>query len=589
MESFALPTDVSGQQNTSALNAALQIVDDAWSELQRRPFVQLRMGVAPPRLPDVSFAEAERRSAVGRSLLRRLDSLDLSALPHDLALTLRLARFRAHTWSQEAQWYWTVLDPRGVGSFGLFLPTAYCGGYLLNYVHNQLASFSFLEPGDADRYLGLVADYARLIDQFTARTAGQTERGIYMPRVQVHQARALLAKFKSGARAALSVAPQRLAAWATTHFEQEVERRIVTQIEPAFDRALEGLAEDYFAQAPETVGIGQYPGGAELYAELVKLHTTLELTPEQVHARGLERMAEIEASMSAIRDELGFKGNGAAFLTHLNQDPRWRADTVEGVTAVFQRYIDRLKPHLSDYFSTLPQASYGVAPLPEALQGSMTFGYYDPPRSDRRQGRYLFNGSNLTQQPLFNLGALTYHELMPGHHLHLASQQENEGLHPFRAHSFVTAYIEGWAEYAATLAGETGLYEYPEERYGRLVMDAFLTCRLIVDTGMNVLGWSLERARDYMRAHSGMGETEIRTESIRYSCDYIGQALAYKLGDTQILALRERMRRALGAHFDLKDFHAAILEPGALPLPDLEWHVEYEIERLKQRYVDAVR
>jgi uncharacterized protein (DUF885 family) len=176
---------------------------------------------------------------------------------------------------------------------------------------------------------------------------------------------------------------------------------------------------------------------------------------------------------------------------------------------------------------------------------------------------------------------LLYHELVPGHHLHIATQQENPRLHPFRMHNFVNAFNEGWAEYAATYAGEIGMYEEPEERYGRLVMDAFLTCRLVVDTGMNVLGWSLERARDYMRSHSGMAEAEILTESLRYSCDLPAQALAYKLGDTQILDLRERMRRALGARFEIKEFHAAVLGPGALPMPELAWHVEREIERLR--------
>ena len=150
-----------------------------------------------------------------------------------------------------------------------------------------------------------------------------------------------------------------------------------------------------------------------------------------------------------------------------------------------------------------------------------------------------------------------------------------------RTHSFVNAYNEGWAEYAATCAGEIGMYERPEERYGRLVMDAFLTCRLVVDTGMNALGWPLERAREYMRAHSGMAETEVLSETLRYSCDLPGQALAYKLGDTQIMALRERMRGALGPKFDLKSFHSAVLGPGALPMTDLEWHVDWQIEQLR--------
>lgn len=563
------------------LRSAWSVIDEAWREMQLSPFVQSHTGTPLTQLPDVSFANAERRSKAGSSILERLDALGSCALPHELALTLRLARFRAETWSREAEWYWMVIDPEGIGCFGLFLPTAYCGGKLLNALKAQLASFDFAEAADVDRYLALVAGYGRLVDQFTERTAGQAQRGIRMPKVQVHQARALLTAFKAGARAALGVAPERLVAVGHGRFARDLESRMSACVEPAFDRALAGLSNDYLAQAPEAVGMGQFPGGEEIYAELVRLHTTLDLTPEQVHARGLERMAEIEASIDAIQSELGFAGDSAGFGARLSSDPRWRADTAERVTAIFQRYMDRLTPHLSGNFPLLPHASYGVAPLPETLQRSMTFGYYDPPRKDRDRGLYMFNPANMTKRPLFNIGALTYHELMPGHHLQLAVQHENpRDLHPLRAHSFVNAYVEGWAEYAATFAGEIGMYELPEERYGRLEMDAFLTSRLVVDTGMNVMGWSLERGRDYLRSRGRLPEAEVLTESARYSCDIPGQALAYKLGDKEILAMRERMRSAMGSRFDIKDFHRSILGPGALPLRDLGWHVNHEIDLL---------
>jgi uncharacterized protein (DUF885 family) len=177
---------------------------------------------------------------------------------------------------------------------------------------------------------------------------------------------------------------------------------------------------------------------------------------------------------------------------------------------------------------------------------------------------------------------------MPGHHLQLSAQLENESLHPFRKYGSLNAYNEGWAEYAVAFAGEIGGYEQPEERYGLLINDAFLTSRLVVDTGMNALGWSLQRARDYMRAHSGLSDEEVASESIRYSCDMPGQALAYKLGDTEIHALRQQMRCALGSRFTLKGFHTLVVGVGALPFPDLKWHTEHEIERLtKESSPDA--
>lgn len=543
------------------LQEATSILNAAWDELQRAPYVQAR--VAPQAMVslDVSLGEAERRSAVGREILARLMKLETSDLPHSLALALRMVRFRAHHWARQADWYWLGFDARGTGQFGLFLPTAYSGGYLLNFAQSRLVTSSDRKD---EAYAALIDDYSRLLQQFVDRTAGQAERGIRMPKPQVLQARALLAAFRANA-------------WAAARGDTAA-----VTLDAVFERALQGLSDEYLSLAPDRVGIRQYPGGEEVYCELVRLHTTLDLTPEQVHARGLERMAQIEESISGIQAELGFGGDAPGFLAHLNEDARWRASTVEGVTSFFQRYIDRLERRFDDFFASRPQAAYGVAPLPAALEQSMTYGHYDAPKSDRPRGLYRFNAANLTRNPLFHVGALTYHELMPGHHLQFALQAESATLHPFCAYSFVTAYVEGWAEYAATLAGEMGLYETPQERYGRLVMDAFLTTRLVVDTGMNVLGWSLERGRDYMRKHSRLPESEILTETVRYACDIPGQALAYKLGDTMILTVREQMRRELGNSFSVRDFHSAVLAPGALPLQDLAWHVEHETAMRKR-------
>jgi uncharacterized protein (DUF885 family) len=207
----------------------------------------------------------------------------------------------------------------------------------------------------------------------------------------------------------------------------------------------------------------------------------------------------------------------------------------------------------------------------------MTFGFYDRPGPDQPRGLYYFNADNLVQQQLSALATLTYHELVPGHHFHMASQHENTDLHPLRANVNFNAFNEGWAEYAANLAGEIGMYELPEERFGRLLMDAFLTTRLVVDTGMNALGWSLERARDFMREHAFVSEAEVLSESVRYSCDLPGQALAYKMGQPFLVEQRERMRAALGERFDIRDFHDVVLRPGGLPLSEVAANVDRAI------------
>jgi uncharacterized protein (DUF885 family) len=569
----------------TSFECEVAIVDDAWAELCRTPYVQQKLDLSIDEMPDLSFEEAQRRSRVGLDLLDRIACLKPVTRPHHIELLLRLVSCRAGIWVREADWYWKVIDPRGIGAFGMFLPTAYCGGYILSLAHQRLAAFKFETGGDLDRYLALLIDYSRLIGQFTNRTEGQRQRGMLMPRAQLEPARRLLESFCISARAAVGVDGARLAGIASAGFCEQVEHCSANHIEPAYRRAIAMLGPDYEAQAPETVGISQYQGGADLYLELARLHTTLDQDPDQIHRYALDRMARIEDGIGDISAELGFNGDQEGFDRYLRNHPDWQANNVDDLSRRFQRYIDRVAPILPSIFERVPESGYSVAPLAEALRPSMAFGYYDPPTKGRPTGLYMFNPDSLIGQPVCHLAALCYHELAPGHHLHISLQETDQGLHPFQAFSFVNAYVEGWAEYAATLAGELGLYHAPEERYGRLVMDSFLTSRLVVDTGLNARGWTLERGRDYLRRHSRLSEREIRSETLRYSCDRPGQVLAYKLGDEHILGLRQRMQNAFGSRFELKAFHSAVLGAGAMPFDVLDWHLDHKIRELSEQNV----
>lgn len=556
----------SGSDQTTA--AALKLLDAVWADMREDIWVKRSLGVPVDRLPDLSEAAVVERSSHAAELLRQLDAVDPDALPGELALSLRMVRSSLERKAKEGEWYWTVFDPLGVGFFAMFAATAYGGGFLLQSIGGMIAQFRFESEGDLDRYLGVVEDYARLIDQMRERTAGQAERGMFMPRPQLEQSIELSRRLRASAAAGLQPASERLALVGSNAAADAIARRIEARVLPAFDRLIAWLERDETrAAAPESIGLSQFPNGPEIYAELVRQHTNLDLTPQQVHDRGLARMEKIRTAMEALVREVGFDGTPTQYWASLADDPSWRASDAEGIGAVFTRYIDRIAPHIDDYFRFRPEAPHGVEPLPAALSGSMTFGYYDTPGPGQPSGRYLFNVDNLAGGSLAHIAALNYHELVPGHHFHFASQRENAWLHPVRANAFVNAFNEGWAEYSARLAGEMGMYELPAERFGRLVMDAFLTNRLVVDTGMNALGWSLEQARDYMRDNSFMPETEIRSESIRYSCDIPGQSLAYKLGEDFLVECRDEMRAALGERFDIRDFHDAVLAPGALPLP----------------------
>jgi uncharacterized protein (DUF885 family) len=566
--------------DSDTLARALVLIDDVWKIQSQGAYFMREAGVHGG-LPDLSEAAAIARSQQAAALLAKLDALEVACLPLEIATTVEVARRKTQEWLREADWYWIVFDPMGLGFYAMFAPTAYGGGFLFSNLNAALAEFRFDVPGDADRYLGLLSDYGRVVRQLHARTSGQAQRGIRLPKIQLDQGIELLTRLKSSIAAVLVPADARTQQLGNHSLQTEISTRIAAEVEPAFDAFIAELSDPgYRRAAPDQVGIGQYPRGAEIYAELVRHHTTQDFSPEQVHQAGLDRMTAVRADMQALLERVGFAGTPAEYVATIERDPRWRATGSEEVAAVFNRYIERMAPRIDEYFAFKPAAGHAVAPLPDALSKSMTFGYYDPPSRTTAVGRYLFNAQNLSRNALVNIAALNYHELVPGHHMHVASQRENDTLVPLRKHNLVNAFNEGWAEYAATLAGEMGMYQEPEEQFGRYMMDAFLTCRLVVDTGMNVLGWTLQQARDYMRAHSFMPEIEINSESIRYSCDIPGQSLAYKLGDTYLLGLRERMRAALAHRFDVRDFHDAVLKPGSLPLPLVAANVEATIERL---------
>jgi uncharacterized protein (DUF885 family) len=313
-------------------------------------------------------------------------------------------------------------------------------------------------------------------------------------------------------------------------------------------------------QAGGVAGIGQYPGGAECYAGLIRLHTGLDLSAEEIHATGL---AEVERITERIRDELGITDE-ARYRAQLGADPAMYASSPADVERVFSSHIDRLLPVLPRYFSRLPAAPFRLRPLDAALSG-LTYGYYDPPGAGGDSaGYYCYNVAGLPERPLLQAASVIYHEGMPGHHLQLGLLLENTALHPIRrvpteVRTFaLNGYLEGWAEYAAGFCDEIGLYADPVDRYGRLSAERFQAARLVLDTGLNVLGWSRERAAGYLRVNGFLAETEIETELLRYAVDDPGQALAYHLGHWYLRKLR-------GSR-DAREFHDAVLAEGPLPL-----------------------
>lgn len=566
-----------GQQETEQDGSADRLralADDIWADqLDNSTYLRLQEGLVIEKFEDLTL-ERHRQTLANQARWRqRLSEITPAALSDDDLITYEMLDFQLKDVGANDDDFWLAFDV-----------TAYQAPYLFQFAHQALAAYRFTDRTSVDGYLTLVGEYADMIDHLVLKLDGQMARSILLPQAALPSVRAIWRGIQAAAPGTIRVAGQRLAALTEEDragFSAALDALMDDRVAGGFERLLDKLGQRYEAAAPVAVGIGQYPAGPQVYARLVRSHTTLDLSPQEIHERGKRAVADIAARMLAIRDQLGFEGTAREFHDHLKTDGRFIAATPADVEARYMAYIGRIEPHLDAYFEHRPKAAYGVRRLPLAAEPSMTFGYYNPPTAEDPVGYYNYNGSDLENRSLIGAGSLIYHELLPGHHFHLATQKENRSLHPLRQNYSVSAFTEGWAEYAASLGLEMGVYETPHDLYGRYIMEIFLASRLVVDTGMNALGWSLEDARAYMSAHLFHSDVEIASETLRYSTSIPAQALAYRIGYETFWGLRRRAEVLLGADFDIRAYHTVVLADGAQPLAVLTAKVD--------RYVAANR
>lgn len=343
------------------------------------------------------------------------------------------------------------------------------------------------------------------------------------------------------------------------------------------------LRQDYLPKAPETLGLVYRPGGKEMYAWLVRSYTTTDLTPDQVHEIGQREVARIRARMDVEMKAAGWTGDFASFLAFLRTDPQFHAKTREELLEKASEMAKRADDHLPALFWTLPRTPYGVREVPRDIEANYTTGrYFQGSLKNGVAGGYMVNTSALDQRPLYELPALTLHEAVPGHHIQIALQQEADDQPYFRRNVDVTAFIEGWGLYAEFLGEEMGFYRTPYERFGRLSYEMWRACRLVADTGIHWLGWNIEQARACFRDNSALSALNIETELQRY-IGWPGQATAYKIGEIRLREVRARAERELGADFDVRRFHDALLVNGPLPMALLDTRMDRWIAERKAR------
>lgn len=555
-----------GSQGDTDATALAAIAERAWQfRLDHEPHLRTRLGLAVERLPVGSLPEAEQAAAFAADLIRSLKRVDASSLSPEDSLTHAFLKDDLSRMQEESSaWWW---------QFGV---TPYSAMPLGSYLRSVFEPFDFGEAEAAERYCSLVHDYARIVHGLRHRVAALADRGWILPRPALAGVRATLVGLRGAACQTLRptgarIEPLRsaMAAWKSTL------ESVLGEVMAAFERLLEMLGDEYERRAPGDVGLHQYPDGEAAYRALVCRHATYEIDPESVHNLGLDTVDRLREEMRAVRAAIGYRGAETDFAASLAAAGKLYASTPEDVECRYRYHLARMAGVVGGFFSTTPRAPYDIARLDPALEAGLSYGYYELPTSKHPVGRYRYNGSGLDSRSQLSAAALIFHELVPGHHFHLARQSENLQLPAIRRESLrITAFVEGWAEYASDLARDMNLYDDPYDLYGRLVLDRFAAQRLVVDTGMNLLGWTLEQGRAYMKANTLESDTQVATETLRYATDLPGQALAYRLGFQKFRGLRERAQRALGRAFAFPRFHEAILQAGALPLNVLDQHID---------------
>jgi uncharacterized protein (DUF885 family) len=343
------------------------------------------------------------------------------------------------------------------------------------------------------------------------------------------------------------------------------------RVMPALLQLEQFMRSDYLPAARESIGAGALPGGQEYYAFLAAQYSGGVATPAELHALGLKEVARIQSLMPAVIRRTGFKGSFAKFAAFASTDARLFPTEASTLLARYRRLIVRAKAGLPRLFANLPEQELLVKPAP--LQGAEEMGaaWYEAGVGEL-PAAFVVNTALLNTRPLWEMETLALHEALPGHHLQVARARELADLPPFRRLAFNVAFGEGWALYAETLGPELGFYKDPFSAFGHLNADLFRSVRLVVDTGIHAQGWTRQQAIDYMNNNSANPAADNEREVDRYIA-WPGQALAYKAGQLKILALRARAQAALGARFDVRRFHAAVLDNGPLPLPLLEQQV----------------
>jgi uncharacterized protein (DUF885 family) len=551
-----------------------QIVNDEWEyRLKFDPLFATLAGDRRynDRLAHITPADWEDHLNVLKGFQQRLEAIESHTLPD--AEQVNYALF--HRMLDDA------IREDEYGAY--FLPLSKTGGMHMDFP--ELFNYMPLESlADYENYLARLNDFHRYTRELIELLKEGLRRGYYPPAYsQEGVLESIEMQIVSTAEDSPLYQPFKTFPDSFTAAEQEslvsaAQAAILGSVVPAFRELGAWIQETYEPACRSSIAAVDLPDGRAFYAHRVRMYTTLDLSPEQVHATGLDEVKRIRGEMLDLVEQAGFKSDFTGFIEFLRSDKRFYATSAEGLLAHTALVLKRIEGELPRLFKTLPRSPYGIREIPAYSAPGNTTAYYFPPAGDgSRAGFYYVNTYDLPSRPLYEIEALSLHEAVPGHHLQIALQQELGELPNFRRFYDATAYIEGWALYAERLGLELGFYRDPYSNFGRLSYEMWRACRLVVDTGMHALGWTRQQAIDFMAENTSSTLLNIINEVDRYIF-WPGQALAYKIGELKIRQLRTRAEAALGERFDVRLFHDLLLGSGAVPLDLLDKMVEVWIQ-----------
>jgi uncharacterized protein (DUF885 family) len=450
----------------------------------------------------------------------------------------------------------------------------------------QLVSLlSFQTVKDYDDYISRLKQIPRLFDQTEIQMRKGMAEGLMPPRILlekvVEQANGIASKAPDASPFAEPFAkfPESISAADQKRLREQGLAAISASVLPAYVEFTKFVREDYAPKGRAEPGLWSLADGPARYAFLVKESTTTDLSPEEIHQIGLAQVKEIEARMLEVVNLLGYK-DLKSFGASLPTNPKVHAHSRQEIVDLYQKYIDQMYPKLPLMFGRLPKAKLEVMPIEEFREKQASTHYVEGSQDGSRPAHIMVNTGDFEKGTTLDIETTAYHEGVPGHHMQIAIAQELPQLPPFRQNEYYTAYTEGWALYAERLGKEVGFFQDPYSYYGHLQDDMLRAIRLVVDTGFHYKHWTRQQVVDFFHDHSAIDEYEVQSETDRYMA-VPAQALGYKIGQLEILKLRQYAKDQLGDKFNLSNFHDEVLSAGALPLDVLSARIHEWVAKQK--------